>query len=92
MMKYNSIKEIVKGVHSDTYHQNGAHPQNRPIDCDGVQLTNAQCFMVPISISWYRESWTIPLKCTFETKQGKKQYHIIQHTIMATPTFGMYVS
>ena len=47
------------------------HTQNSPIDCDGVQLTNAQCHMVPISILWYRESWTIQLKCTFETKQER---------------------
>ena len=28
------------------------------------------------------------LKYAFQTKQ----YHIIQHTIMATPTFGVYMS
>ena len=26
------------------------HTQNSPIDCDGVQLNNAQCHMVPFSI------------------------------------------
>ena len=58
------------------------------IDCEGVQLTNAQCLMVPISILWSRESWTIHLKYTFETKQ----YHIIQQATMATPIYGMCVS
>ena len=43
--------------------------QYNHIDCDGVQLSNAQCHMVPISILWYRECWTMQLKCTFETKQ-----------------------
>ena len=67
MMK--TMKDIVKEVPNDTQHQNNAHPNNSPIDCDGVQLTNAQCYMVPISILWYRECWTMQLKCTFETKQ-----------------------
>ena len=45
-------------------------PKNTsPIVCDGVLLTNAQCHIVPISISWYRECWTVQLNCTFETKQ-----------------------
>ena len=33
--------------------------KNSPIDCDEVQRTNAQCHMVPISILWYTDSWTI---------------------------------
>ena len=37
------LKEIIKGAHNDTQHQNNAHPENSPIDCDGMQLTNAQC-------------------------------------------------
>ena len=36
-----------------------------------VQLTNVQCHMVPISTSWCRESWTIQLKNTIETKQER---------------------
>ena len=40
-----------------------------PIDCNGVLLTNVQCHMVPISILWYREYWTIQLRCTLETRQ-----------------------
>ena len=43
-------------------------PKNSPIDCDGAQLTNAQCSMVPISVSLYREAY-IQLKYTIETKQ-----------------------
>ena len=31
----------IKGTHNDTQHQNSAHPKNSPIDCGGVQLTNA---------------------------------------------------
>ena len=46
-------------------------PKNSPIYSDGVQLAYAQCHMVPISISWCRESWTIQLKCTFKTKQER---------------------
>ena len=64
----NPIKEIVKWTHHDTQHQNS---QSSAIDCDGVQLTNAQWHIVPISISWCRESWTIQLKCTFETQQER---------------------
>ena len=52
MMEWDSIREIVKGEPNDTQHQNNAHPKNSPIDCDWVQLANAQCHMVPISISW----------------------------------------
>ena len=59
MMKENSTKEIVKGAQNDTQHQNSVHPKNSPLDCDGVHLTDAQCHIVLISISWYRESWTI---------------------------------
>ena len=55
MMKSNSTKEIATGAPNDTLHQNNAHPQKSPIDCDGVLLTNAQCHMVPISISRCRE-------------------------------------
>ena len=37
--------------------------------------------MVPIYILWYRESWTIQLKYTFETKQEriKVSYHPTNH-------------
>ena len=45
--------------------------KNSPIDCDGVQLTNAKSHMVHISILWNRESWTIQLKHTFETGQER---------------------
>ena len=81
MMKWNSIKEILKGAHNDTQHQNSARLRTSAIDCDGVQLTNAKYHMVPISILWYRESWTIHLKCTFETK-GERitvSYHPTHH-------------
>ena len=49
MMKYNYIKDVVKGAPSDTQHQK-MHKQNSPINCDGMQLTSAQCHMAPISI------------------------------------------
>ena len=71
MMKYNSFQEIVKWAHNDTQHQNSEHPQNSPIDGDGVQLTDAQCHVVPLWISWHRETWTIQLKYTVETKQER---------------------
>ena len=53
-MKYNFIKGIVKGAHNDTQHPNSTYPDASPMDCDKVQLTNAQCHKVFISISWYR--------------------------------------
>ena len=55
--------------------------KNSPIDCEEVQWTNAQCHMVPISILWYTDSWTIQLKYTFETKQERitVSYHPIHH-------------
>ena len=63
MMKYKSIKEIVTGAPNDTQHQNNTHTQkSSPVDCDGVLLTNAQFRMVPISILWYREYWTLQQK------------------------------
>ena len=36
LMKWNSIKELVKGTHNDTQCQDNAHPKTRPIDCGGV--------------------------------------------------------
>ena len=41
VMKYDYIKEIVKGVPNDTKHQNNdpPPPQKNPINSDGVQLT-----------------------------------------------------
>ena len=62
-----------------------------PIDCDGVLLTNVPCHMVPTSILWFREYWTTQLKVHLKPDRKKLQYQIIQHTSMATPTFGMYV-
>ena len=47
MKKYDSIKELVNGAHSETEHQNNAHPKTSPIEGDGVQLTYVQCHMVP---------------------------------------------
>ena len=55
MMRNNSMKETVERSPNDTQHQNNAHPKNIHIDCDEVQLTNAQCYMVPLCILWYRE-------------------------------------
>ena len=48
VLKYNSIKEIIKEAPTDTHHENNTHTQNRPIGCDGMPLTNAQCHMVTI--------------------------------------------
>ena len=70
-MKQNSIKELAKVTHNDTQHQNNAYPKNSPVDCDGMQLTNAQCHMVSISLLWYREYWIIQLKYAFETRQER---------------------
>ena len=50
MVKYNAIKGLLKGTHNDTRDQDNAHPKTSLIDCDGVQVTNAQCHMVPIFI------------------------------------------
>ena len=50
MMKWYSIKELVKEKHNNTQHQKGAH-QNSSIDCGGVQLINAHYHMVPIYTS-----------------------------------------
>ena len=69
MMNWNSIREILKGEQNDTQHRNNSQPITSPIYYDGVQLTYVQCHMVPISILWYREYWTVQLKRTFETKQ-----------------------
>ena len=44
------VKDIVKGAHDDTQHQNNTHTKNNPIECDRVKLTKAQCHMVPLSI------------------------------------------
>ena len=94
MMKENSIKELVKGTHNDIQYQNNAHPKTSPIDCNGVQLANAQCHMVPVSMLWYREPWTIQFKYTFETRQERitEQYYITQHATMATTILVMYMS
>ena len=70
-MKYNSFKELLKGTHNGAQHQNNAHPKTSPIDYDRLQLTNAQCYVVPISMVCYRESWTIKLKLIFETRQER---------------------
>ena len=64
---HNYIDEIETGVPNDTQHQNNAHPKPSPINCDGVLLTNVQCQIVPISILWYREYWTMELKCAHWT-------------------------
>ena len=71
--KYRDEIELYQGINkrntSDTPHQNNAYSKHSLIDCDGVQLTNAQCHMVPMSVLWYRESSIIQLKYIFETKQ-----------------------
>ena len=51
---------------NDIQHQNSAHPRISTIDCGGVQLTNAQWHMVPMSIIWYRGCWNV------HSKQNKK--------------------
>ena len=57
---YHGEIELFQGfsirTHDETQQQNNAHPRNSPIDCDGVQLTNEQCHMVPVSILQYRNA------------------------------------
>ena len=77
---------------NDIQQQNDAHPKTSPIDCDGVLLTDVQYHMVPISILWYREYWTIQLKVQLKPDLKQEQFKIIQYTNMATPTFDIYVS
>ena len=45
------INESVNGTHNGTQHKNNERPKTGPTDCDEVQLTNAQCHMVPIYLS-----------------------------------------
>ena len=45
------IKESVKEAHNGAQHKNNERPKTGPLDCDEVQLTNAQCHMVPIYLS-----------------------------------------
>ena len=80
-------KEIVKGAHNDTQHQNSAHPNASPIDCDWVQLTNAQCHMVPYPCYDIENPELYNRNIHLKPSKQEKQYHIIQHTITATPTF-----
>ena len=70
-----------------------AHTQKtRPVDCDGVQLTNAQCDMVPISILWYKEP-CIQLKYTTETQQERITIsHYPTHRHGHTNSWYVYVS
>ena len=70
-MKQSSIKELLKRTHNETQKKKNEHPKNSAIDCGGVQLTNAQYHIVPISILRYREFWTIQLSYTFETRQKR---------------------
>ena len=53
-----------KGTHSDTQRQNNAHPQNSPIDSDGLLLTNAQWYPYPCNAIENPElyNWNIHLK------------------------------
>ena len=76
MTKQNSINELVKRTHNDIQHQT-THTQNQPHSFGVVKLINAQYHMILIYISWYRESWTIQLNYTFETRQERitASYH-----------------
>ena len=49
MMTWNSIKELVKSTQDDTQHQSNAHPQNSPVDCDGVTrpMQNITWYLYP---------------------------------------------
>ena len=84
ILKYNSIKETVKGAHNGTQHLNSSHSKTSPIYCIEVQLTNAQCHIASLFIVWYRVCCAIQLICTFETKQEKITVSCHQHTSMAT--------
>ena len=73
---YHDEIELVQGIsrrtHKETQQQRNAHRQNSPINCDGVQLTNEQCHMIPIlSILHYRTCWTIQFEYTLETQQER---------------------
>ena len=43
IMKWHYIKELLKGTHNNTQHQNSTHPEISPIDFDGS--TADQCTM-----------------------------------------------
>ena len=56
--------ELVKVKHIDSRHQNKKHLKTSPIDCDGVQLTNAHTwvrypgvlgFSVNTDHGWFQE-------------------------------------
>ena len=66
-MKLNSIEELIKGTHNDIWHQDNTHQKKNPIDCDGVQLSNAKLHMASISILWYRKSRIIQMTYKFVT-------------------------
>ena len=54
-------------------------PKNSPIDCGGVELTNAKFHMVPISISQCMCINNTELKYAFETKQERITISILYH-------------
>ena len=65
------------------------HSETSPIDCDVVQVTNAQCQIVPISILWYIENPEIYNRnILLKPDTKEKQYRIIQHTALATLNTG----
>ena len=48
MIKWNSIKELVKGTQDDTQHKNNAHQKKTSsIDCDRVQLHSVTWYLHP---------------------------------------------
>ena len=80
MLKYRFIKEMTKEAHNNSQHQNNAHPKNSPIDCGAVLLTNTQCHMVPLSILWYKESWTIQFDIYIWNRTGNDKSIISSNT------------
>ena len=88
-----NIKEFVKWTYDDTQHLNTAHPKTNHIDCDGVQLTNAHCHMVHISLLWYKAYSITQLKYAFESKQEIiKISHHPTHRHGQTNSWYVYVS
>ena len=50
MMELHLIMKLVKGTHKNAKNKKSTHPKTSQVDCDMLQLTNAQCDMVLIYI------------------------------------------
>ena len=55
IMKWHSIKELVKGAYNGSQHQNGIHHKTSPIDCDRViKCSCSKSHGTNIHIMWQR--------------------------------------